>query len=68
LKAAQDRLTKEAEKSDGRVSVEYLSLVHPETLKDLTEADSAKGGVLVGAVRLKGVERTIRLIDNVILE
>jgi pantothenate synthetase len=58
----------EAHKSDGRVSVEYLSLVHPETLKDLTETDSAKGGVLVGAVRLKGVERTIRLIDNVILE
>jgi pantoate--beta-alanine ligase len=68
LKAALQRIEQEVNESDGRVSLEYLSLVHPDTLQDLTGTDCAKGGILVGALRLKGVERTIRLIDNVILE
>jgi pantoate--beta-alanine ligase len=68
LKTALQRIEQEVNESDGRVSLEYLSLVHPDTLQDLTGRDSAKGGILVGAIRLKGVERTIRLIDNVILE
>ena len=68
LQAALDSLTTEIDRSDGRVSVEYLNIVHPQNLKLLTDADSGKGGILVGAIRLKGAERTIRLIDNLILE
>lgn len=56
------------DRSQGRVSIEYLDVIHPETLRRLTDSDIAKGGILVGAIRLKGADRTIRLIDNVILE
>lgn len=61
-------MLRDIDRSQGRVSIEYLSIVHPETLKPLTDFDIAKGGILVGAIRLKGVDRTIRLIDNIILE
>jgi pantothenate synthetase len=68
LKVAEERISRYITESHGQVSVEYLTLVHPETLQPLREADSGKGGILLGATRLKGAERTIRLIDNVILE
>ena len=68
LKAAQDDILRSIDQSQGRVSIEYLNIVHPETLRRLTDSDIAKGGILVGAIRLKGADRTIRLIDNVILE
>ncbi len=68
LKAAQDNMSHSVDQSQGRVSIEYLDIVHPDTLRFLTDSDAAKGGILVGAVRLKGGDRTIRLIDNVILE
>jgi len=56
------------DQSQEQVSIDYLNIVHPDTLRFLTDSDAAKGGILVGAVRLKGRDRTIRLIDNVILE
>ena len=68
LAAARDKMEREIQDSHARVSVEYISLVHSETLRSLTDTDEAKGGILVGAIRLKGEnERIIRLIDNVIL-
>lgn len=68
LKAAQDNMSRSIDQSQGRVSIEYLNIVHPETLRPLKDSDIAKRGILVGAIRLKGADRTIRLIDNVILE
>jgi pantoate--beta-alanine ligase len=65
--AATATLSKRIDASEGRVSLDYLSLVDSDTLQDLKDTDSAKGGVLVGAVFLHGAGRTIRLIDNVIL-
>jgi pantoate--beta-alanine ligase len=67
LKAARDKMEHNIDNSQGQVSLEYLDIVHPETLQDLTDTDTAKGGILVGAIRLQGPDRTIRLIDNVIL-
>lgn len=66
--AATTTLSQRIDASQGRVSLDYLSLVDSDTLQDLKDADSAKGGVLVGAVFLHGSSRTIRLIDNVILD
>lgn len=68
LKVAQDTMTQGIHGSNGRVSVDYLKIVHPETLDPLSGADLAKSGILVGAIFLQGNERTIRLIDNVFLE
>src|SRR5208282_4836164 len=68
LKAAQDNMLRGIEQFQRRVLIDYLNIVHPETLRPLTDSDIAKGGILVGAIRLKGADRTIRLIDNVILE
>jgi len=68
LDAALGTLAREIRNSDGRVAVDYLRLVHPETLHDLGDQTTTKGGILVGATFLKGPERTIRLIDNMILE
>jgi len=67
LKAAHDHILTSIENSHGNVSLDYLNLVHPETLHDLKETDSTKGGVLVGAIFVKRPDRTIRLIDNYIL-
>lgn len=67
LTAARDNMSYNIDKSQGLVSIEYLNIVHPETLQELTDTDTAKGGILVGAIRLKGPNRTIRLIDNIIL-
>lgn len=58
--------------SHGRVSLEYLELVDPESLHSLTEANAVTGAILVGAIlvgaiRLRGSNGFIRLIDNVIL-
>ena len=67
LKTARDRLARSIETSEGRIGLEYLEIVNSETLKALEEEDSGKGAILVGAIRLQSTERTIRLIDNVIL-
>lgn len=67
LKTAQAVMSDSIDKSDGRVSLDYLSFVHQETLQSLSELDSPKGGILVGAIFLQGGTRIIRLIDNVIL-
>ena len=67
LKTAQDDMARSIKRSEGRVGLEYLNIVHPETLDLLTADDTGKGAILVGTIRLQGAERTIRLIDNVIL-
>jgi pantoate--beta-alanine ligase len=67
-RAAQDSMSKSVEESHGRISLEYLDLVDPESLYSLTDANVAAGAILVGAIRLRGPNRTIRLIDNVVLE
>ena len=67
LKAAHEEMSRNIELSKGRVGLEYLSIVNPETLESLTEEDTGRGAILVGAIRLQGVDKTIRLIDNVIL-
>jgi pantothenate synthetase len=67
LKTARDSMTKSIEMSEGRVGLEYLEIVNSETLEALTEENTGKGAILVGAIRLRGAERTIRLIDNAIL-
>ena len=67
LKTAQDDMARSIKRSEGRVGLEYLNIVHPETLDLLTADDTGQGAILVGAIRLQGAERTIRLIDNVIL-
>jgi pantothenate synthetase len=67
LKTAQDDMARSIKRSEGRVGLEYLNIVHPETLEFLTTEDTGKGVILVGAIKLQGAERTIRLIDNVIL-
>ena len=67
LKAAQDEMARSIRDSEGRVGLEYLNIVNPETLGLLTEGDTGKGAILTGAIRLQGEGRTIRLIDNVIL-
>jgi len=68
LAAARDQISKDATDANGRVTIEYLEIVHPETLQPLGESDDSKGAILVGAVRLKGDGKFIRLIDNVILD
>jgi len=67
LGAARTAMSEFINKSHRRVSLDYLSFVHPETLHSLSETDSSKGGILVGAIFLQGGTRTIRLIDNMIL-
>ncbi|HMK36872.1 MAG TPA: pantoate--beta-alanine ligase [Desulfomonilaceae bacterium] len=57
IRAMSDRITREP---DARP--DYISLVHPDTLQDLTEVDSAALAVL--AVRIG----TTRLIDNMLLQ
>jgi pantoate--beta-alanine ligase len=52
----------------GRVSLDYLNIIHPDTLRNLGDNDSTKGAVFVGAIKLTGTNRTIRLIDNIILD
>ena len=68
LNVARDKMAQGVHDSNERASVDYLEIVHPETLDPLSGADLAKSGILVGAVFLRGNKRTIRLIDNVILE
>lgn len=67
LEAATTNLSQGIDASQKRVSLDYLSLVSPETLQGLEDSDPVKGAVLVGAVFLHNAGRTIRLIDNVIL-
>ena len=68
LEIAQSSMLKGIGDASGPISLDYLEIVHPETLQPLTNADAAKGGILLGAFSLKGGDRTIRLIDNVILD
>jgi pantoate--beta-alanine ligase len=68
LETARNDFAKSLREAEGRATLDYLEFVHPMTLQPLTGEDSAKGGVLVGAFRLKGPEVTVRLIDNMILE
>ena len=68
LKAAQDNMSHNIDGAQGQVSIDYLNIVRPDTLEFLRDTDATKGAVLVGAIALKGSDRTIRLIDNVILQ
>jgi pantoate--beta-alanine ligase len=68
IHAARRNLARDIDKSQGKVSLDYFDIVHPETLQVLADTCNAKGGILVGAIYLRGRDRTIRLIDNVILE
>jgi pantoate--beta-alanine ligase len=68
LKAAQESMEKGINGSRGQVSLEYLDLVDPDSLHGLIGINVAAGAILVGAIRLQGSSRTVRLIDNVILE
>jgi pantoate--beta-alanine ligase len=67
LEAAQAVMSDIVDRANGRITLDYLSFVHPETLQSLSDQDSSQGGILVGAIFLHGGTRTIRLIDNVIL-
>ena len=68
IQVARSDLSKSMNEAEGRATLDYLEFVHPTTFQPLTDNDSAKGGVLVGAFRLKGPEMTVRLIDNMILD
>ena len=65
---ATARLSQSIVASQGAVSLDYLSLVDANTLENLKDSESAKGGILAGAIFLHRSSRTIRLIDNVILD
>jgi pantoate--beta-alanine ligase len=68
LRAALQTMKAGLQECQRRVSFEYLDLVHADTLRPFMVDEKAEGGILVGAIRLKGEnDRTIRLIDNVIL-
>lgn len=67
LKTARDTMARSIEMSEERIGLEYLEIVNSETLEVLKKEDTGKGTILVGAIRLRSAERTIRLIDNVIL-
>ena len=67
LNVAQQNIQESIGASEGLVSLEYLEIVHLDSLRPLTETDSAVDSVLVGAIRVKGRDRWVRLIDNVIL-
>ncbi|KAL2126344.1 hypothetical protein VTI74DRAFT_1143 [Chaetomium olivicolor] len=64
-----------------RFEVDYISLADPDTMEELPVVDTAKGGILSGAVRMLPVENPqegedlghsggplVRLIDNIILQ
>ncbi|KAJ4300603.1 pantoate-beta-alanine ligase [Collariella sp. IMI 366227] len=64
-----------------RFEVDYISLADPDTMEELSVVDTAKGGILSGAVRMLPVEDLqegedlghsggplVRLIDNIILQ
>jgi len=67
LRVAKESIEKSISESEGRVSLDYLEIVHPQTLRNMTNEDTAEGSILVGAIFVHGDERTIRLIDNVII-
>ena len=46
--------------------MEYLNIMNADTLELLTEEDTGRWAILL-AIRLQGVDKNIRLIDNVIL-
>jgi pantoate--beta-alanine ligase len=63
-----------------RYEVDYISLADPDTMEELQRVDTAKGGILSGAVKMLPVEvpqegedlghndgPAVRLIDNIIL-
>lgn len=64
-----------------RYEVDYIALSDPETMQELSEVDSSKGGILSGAVKMLPVESpqpgedlghsggpSVRLIDNIVLK
>ncbi|KAH6660970.1 pantoate-beta-alanine ligase-like protein [Truncatella angustata] len=64
-----------------KYEVDYIALSDPETMEELTEVDSSKGGILSGAVKMLPVESPqpgedlghsggppVRLIDNIVLK
>jgi len=68
LRAALETIKAGLQECQRRVSLEYLDLIHADTLRPFMVDEKAEGGILVGAIRLNGEnDRTIRLIDNVIL-
>lgn len=64
-----------------KYEVDYIALSDPDTMVELTEVDSTKGGILSGAVKMLPVESpqsgedlghsggpAVRLIDNIVLK
>jgi pantoate--beta-alanine ligase len=64
-----------------KFEVDYISLADPESMEELTAVDTAKGGILSGAIKMLPVETpqpgedlghsggpAVRLIDNIILQ
>ncbi|OIW32735.1 pantoate-beta-alanine ligase-like protein [Coniochaeta ligniaria NRRL 30616] len=63
-----------------KFEIDYISLADPENMEELTAVDTAKGGILSGAIKMLPVEApqpgedlghsggpAVRLIDNIIL-
>jgi len=61
--AAVRRAVEELLRGEPRARIDYVSVSDSETLEELTEIDSASGGLLLLAVRIGGT----RLIDNAML-
>jgi len=61
--AAVRRAAEELIRGEPRARIDYVSVSDSETLEELTEIDSASGGLLLLAVRIGGT----RLIDNAML-
>ena len=61
--AAVRRATEELLRGEPRARIDYVSVSDSETLEELSEIDSASGGLLLLAVRIGAT----RLIDNVAL-
>ncbi|KAI0177957.1 pantoate-beta-alanine ligase [Pestalotiopsis sp. NC0098] len=64
-----------------KYEVDYIALSDPDTMLELTEVDSTKGGILSGAIKMLPVESpqpgedlghsggpSVRLIDNIVLK
>lgn len=67
LRISEEQIKNNIDTAEGRVTLDYLEIVHPESLRVLTDGDKADGAILVGAIFVHGDKRTIRLIDNVII-
>ncbi|KAI9825355.1 MAG: pantothenate synthase [Phylliscum demangeonii] len=89
LAAVEDAIRSVGRQQDGldpalrtRFELEYLSLADPDTLEEVEEADSTRGAVLSGAIKmlpleapqrgedtgLGGGRSAVRLIDNLVLK